>query len=375
MAGAVALTAVLAVAGCGGEVAQTEVTGVAPADDLHAAKVRLGEKIFFDLSLSEPAGQACASCHLPSAGFADPDAEIPVSRGVDPAHFGNRNTPTLAYAAFSPPFHFDEEEELYIGGFFHDGRAPTLEAQAKMPFLNPEEMANPDGVAVVSKIERADYADLFRQVYGAEAFADSAQAFEQVADALATFQRTEFFSPFSSKYDYYLRGEAQLTEQEKRGLKLFDDEDKGNCAACHPSSKLEDGSHPLFTDFSYDNVGVPKLPDSPFYLIDPRHNPEGAQAIDLGLGAVLNEPAEQGKFKVSTLRNIAITGPYMHNGIFTTLEEVVDFYNTRDTDPQWAAPEVAENVNDEELGDLKLTEQEVADIAAFLKTLTDGYRP
>ena len=344
------------------------------ASDVDQDKLALGKKLYFDSHLSEPAGQSCASCHLPSAGFSDPDAELPVSRGVNPRHFGNRNTPTTAYAAFSPEFHFNEEEKLYMGGFFHDGRAATLEEQAKGPFLNPVEMGNQDAAMVITKIAAGDYVELFEQVYGKGALQDVEQAFDQVADAIASFERSEFFSPFSSKYDFYLRGEVELTAQEKRGLTLFEDEEKGNCAACHPSSKREDGSYPLFTDFSYDNLGVPKLKESPFYSIDPLYNPEGAKVIDLGLGAVLNKPEENGKFKVSSLRNIALTGPYMHNGIFTTLEEVVEFYNTRDKDDKWDKPEVAENMNDEELGDLGLSKQEEADIVAFLKTLTDGYQ-
>ena len=339
-----------------------------------ADKVLLGSKLFFDMSLSEPPGQACASCHLPSAGFADPDAELPVSRGVNPRHFGNRNTPTVAYAAFTPPFRFDKEEGLYLGGFFHDGRAATLEAQAKGPLLNPLEMGNAGPERVIAKVRQADYAPLFEQLYGPEAFADVAQAYDHLADAIATFERSDFFSPFSSKYDAYLRGQVELTPQEKRGLDLFEDEKKGNCAACHPSEKGEDGSHPLFTDFSYDNLGVPKLKESPFYHVDKRFNREAERVIDLGLGGVLGKVSENGKFKVPTLRNIAITAPYMHNGFFSTLEEVLDFYNSRDTDKKWPAPEVAGNVNDEEMGDLDLSREEQQALIAFLKTLTDGYR-
>lgn len=351
------------------------VMGGVTAGDVDSAKLELGKKLYFDTTLSEPAGQACASCHLPSAGFADPDAELPVSRGVNPKHFGNRNTPTTSYVAFTPAFHYDQEERLYIGGFFHDGRAHTLEDQAKGPFLNPVEMGNTDAAMVVEKVAAGDYADLFGEVYGEAVLKDVDQAYDAIADALATFERSEFFSPFTSKFDFYLRGIVQLTAQEKRGLELFEDEEKGNCAACHPSTKFEDGSHPLFTDYSYDNLGVPKLKESPFYHIDPQHNPDGAAVVDLGLGAVLNKSEENGKFKVPSLRNLTVTGPYMHNGIFTDLAEVVAFYNTRDKDDKWGPPEVAENVNDEELGDLGLSEQEEADIVVFLRTLTDGYQP
>jgi len=364
------LISLLTLAACGATGGQPGATS-----DIDQAKLALGQKLYFDSALSEPAGQSCSSCHLSTAGFADPDRELPVSRGIDPAHFGNRNTSTIAYASFAPEFHFDEQEGLYIGGFFHDGRAHTLEDQAKAPFLNPLEMANPDEESVVRKVEQGDYALLFEEVYGDDVFNDVELAYEKIADALASFERSDFFSPFTSKFDYYLRGETQLTEQELRGLAVFEDENKGNCAACHPSSVGDDGALPLLTDYSYDNLGVPKLAESPFYLIDPKHNPDGAAVIDLGLGEVLNEPEENGKFKVSTLRNIATTPPYMHNGIFTTLKEVVEFYNTRDIDSRWGAAEVAENVNDEELGDLGLTDQEVDDLVAFLHTLSDGFQP
>lgn len=333
----------------------------------------LGRQLYFDNNLSEPAGQSCASCHLPTAGFSDPDKEIPVSRGINPEHFGNRNTPAIGYIGFNPEFHFDKEEGLYIGGFFHDGRAHTLSDQAKGPFLNPVEMGNPDAATVVGKVQNAAYAQLMKQLYGETIFTDADQAYDKIADAIAAFERSDFFQPFTSKFDYYLRGEVKLSAQEERGLKLFEDENKGNCAACHPSGRHKDGSHPLFTDYSYDNLGVPKLKASPFYHIDKAFNPDQQNFIDYGLGGVLDQQAEMGKFKVPTLRNIAKSAPYMHNGIFTTLEEVVDFYNTRDTDKKWDKPEVSANVNRDELGDLKLTKQEVADIVAFMHTLSDHY--
>ena len=369
------LSIMLGLSGCGGNDTETGNRAVPEtfSEQQTELKQELGRRLYFDAMLSEPAGQSCASCHQPAAGFADPDSELPVSRGVNPALFGSRNTPTAAYAAFSPEFHFDPVEGTYIGGLFLDGRAATLEAQAKGPFLNPVEMGNPDAATVVAKVAQADYAPLFKQVYGDNTFSDNSLAYDHIADAIAAFERSALFSPFSSKYDAYLEGKAQLSDSEQRGLLLFNDEHKGNCAACHPNAKQPDGSHPLFTDFSYDNLGVPKLKDSPFYHIDPKFNPEGDKVVDLGLGGVLKKPEENGKFKVPTLRNIALTAPYMHNGIFNTLEEVVQFYNSRDTDPQWGAPEVSENVNHNELGNLNLSDQEVKDIVAFLKTLSDGY--
>lgn len=354
-------------------------------------KERVGRLLFHDTRLSEPAGQACASCHAADSAFTDPDKWSPTSQGVDPRLFGNRNTPTAMYMAFSPAFYFDEDEGVYVGGQFLDGRAATLEEQAKGPFLNPVEMANTDRRQVVEKVRTASYAPLFKWVYGQEVFADANVAYDKIADAIAAFERTRTFSLFSSKYDAWLNGKARLTAQESRGLAIFEREDKGNCAACHPSRPDEDGTPPLFTDFTYDNLGVPKNPDNAFYRMRPEFNPHGWRFADRGLGGVLGLASEDGKFRVPTLRNIAVSGPYMHNGYFRSLREVVDFYNTWDTRPAcsqefvaadkairkgcWPAPEVADNVNGDELGNLRLREREVDDLVAFLGTLTDGWRP
>ncbi len=335
-------------------------------------KQQLGKILFHDKNLSTPPGQACVDCHMPETAFVNPDQELPVSRGVHPDRFGNRNDLTAAYAGFSPDFHYDAEEGLYVGGQFWDGRAATLAEQAKGPFLNPLEMANPDEPSVVEKIRNADYAALFREVYGPDALDDAAEAYNKAADAIAEYENSPELNQFNSKYDLYLKGEVTLTEQEMRGLALFEDVDKGNCAACHPSQPGPDGSPPLFTDYTYDNLGVPQNPENPFYYLPADLNPDGPDFVDLGLGKTVNKPEENGKFKVPTLRNIAKTAPYMHNGIFKTLRQVVSFYSTRDISP-WPPPEVPENVNTEELGSLGLTELEIDDIVAFLKTLTDGY--
>jgi cytochrome c peroxidase len=354
-------------------------------------KAQLGRAIFFDTALSEPAGQSCASCHDASRAFADPDKNAVTSRGAIPPLIGNRNAPTSMYASFSPKFHWDEKEEMYLGGQFWDGRAATLEEQAKGPFVNPLEMANPHGKAVVEKVRRSAYAPMFAQVYGPGALNDDEKAYERVAEALAEFQRTPQFAPFTSKYDAYLAGKARLTRQEMRGLRLFEAEDKGNCAACHPSRPGPKGEPPLFTDFSYDNLGIPRNPDNPFYRLPAKYNPAGERFVDRGLGGALGKASEDGKFKVPTLRNIAITGPYTHNGYFRTLEGLTAFYNDRDVRQQcgsnlvgeadalrrkcWPAPEVEANINEDELGDLKLSQGEIEDIVAFMKTLTDGWRP
>jgi len=338
---------------------------------INAQKVALGKQIFFDTDLSNPAGQACSSCHQPNAGFADSDNEIPVSRGIHPERFGNRNTPSVAYAAFSPEFYFDDIEGIFFGGQFLDGRASTLEEQAKRPFLNPVEMANTDTTSVVQKVGQSIYADEFKAVYGDEIFSDVERAFNSIADALASFERSDELAAFSSKFDLFMAGQTTLSAQELRGLDIFNRTDKGNCAACHPGANEAVDTPALFTDFSYDNLGTPANPNSPFLTQSSEYNPEGLSFIDFGLGARLGNNAENGKFKVPSLRNVNLTGPYMHNGVFATLEEVLDFYSDRDADG--VIPEVAENVNRSELGALALSDQEKLDIIAFLKTLTDGF--
>jgi len=352
-----------------------------PFVNAHSAPslAELGRKLFFDPALSEPPGQSCASCHHSTAGFADPDRELPVSRGVHPDRFGDRNAPSIAYALFSPPFHFDQQEQLYIGGQFWDGRAATLEEQAKGPFLNPVEMANPDATAVVAKVRQAAYAGDFDALFGDGSLDQAEPAFERVAAAIAAFERSARFRAFTSKYDHYLAGRVTLSAEERRGLELFEAPDKGNCAACHPlePAEIENGAQvpPLLTDFSYDNLGVPRHPGNPFYTQSARFNPAGRGHVDQGLAKTTGRSEDRGKFKVPTLRNIELTPPYMHNGVFNTLREVVQFYNTRDTRDDWGPPEVAENVNTEELGDLGLSDDEVDAIVTFMHTLSDGYQP
>ena len=341
------------------------------AGNLLTPQQKLGKKLFFDKNLSTPSGQACADCHSPETGFANPNANLPVSQGVHKDRFGNRNDLPAAYAAHSPKFHYDPNEKIYIGGQFWDGRAADLAEQAKGPFLNQLEMANPNEKTVVEKVRKSDYADLFLDVFGKTAFKDPNTAYGKIAEAIAAYERSGELNRFNSKYDLYLAGKTSLTEQELRGLELFEDKEKGNCAACHPSRPSADKTPPLLTDFTYDNLGVPKNPENPFYYLPPELNPDGVNFVDLGLGGALNKIEENGKFKVPSLRNIAKTSPYLHNGIFKSLRQVVLFYNTRDVGP-WPPPEVPININREELGNLALTEQEIDDIVAFLNTLTDG---
>lgn len=380
----------LALSGCGDGGSGDNASEASTANQ--ASLELLGKKLFEDANLSEPAGQSCATCHDAAHAFTDPNQDKPTSAGVHPGLFGKRNTPTAAYAQFSPPFHFDNGGGTYVGGQFLDGRASMLEDQAKQPLLNPVEMANLDKRSVVDKVRNASYATLFQQVFGTTSLDDADQAYERIVQAIAAFERTKTFAPFTSKFDSFLKGQAQLTAQETRGMALFTGANKGNCAACHPITPLADGTPPLFTDFTYDNLGVPRNPDNRFYTLGVGFNPDGMNFVDLGLGGALGIAAQNGRFKVPTLRNIAVTAPYMHNGYFTNLRSVVQFYNdrdvlarctdaiwTRDSDAQsqhcWPAPEVPETVNHNELGHLGLSDQEIDDIVAFLQTLTDGWQP
>jgi len=345
-------------------------------------KEKLGQFLYYDKYLSLNKNQACASCHHQKSGWADPlDAAMPdlypVSLGSDRTLNGCRNAPPSGYAAFSPVFYWDDVEELYFGGQFWDGRADTVKDQAKGPFLNEVEMAMPDEASVIAAIadpnnpNSAIYHKLFRNVYGVNLknidYNDDTvilAIYDQVAEAIGTFEQTKRLTEFSSKYDYFLAGLTTLTPQEEAGLILF--EGTAGCNACHPSAATfnPDGTitPPLFTDFSYDNLGVPVNTNVLFANC----------TTDLGLGGRLEESAQDGKFKVSSLRNIEMTAPYAHNGFFVTLAEIVNFYNTRDV-AAWPAPEVPLTVNSTELGNLGLTPQEEADLVAFLLTLTDGF--
>jgi cytochrome c peroxidase len=314
---------------------------------------------------------------------------------VIPGLFGPRNAPSAMYnAAFAPPLMpgGDDGGKGFTGGQFRDGRVDFVEDQAKLPFLNPMEMANPDAAAVVAKVKAAKYAADFKAVYGADIFDDNEAAYSAIADALGAFQRGKTFMPFSSKFDAYQRGETTLSDAEARGLVLFTNPIKGNCAACHsPTSTRADGLKSVFTDFGYDNIGVPRNPANKFYSMPPQFNPDGKKYIDIGLRGTLPYDFTKGQFKAPTLRNIAITAPYMHNGYFKTLEGVLDFYNTRDIRPVcpkrftseaeaqaqgcWPEAEVTKNVNKVDMGKLGLTAQEIDDIVAYHGTLTDGWTP
>jgi cytochrome c peroxidase len=360
-AGIILIFGVFAMWGCGHSILGPVTT----------TKEALGEFLFRDASLSTPPGQSCATCHDPDHHFVDSRGTVTSAGAVD-GRFGNRNSPTAAYAMFSPEFHFDLEAQDYIGGQFWDGRASNLEEQAKGPFLNHSEMNNDSKAEVVQKVQSSTAQFGMRAIYGDDIFNNVDTAYDAIADAIAAFERLPQVSPFSSKYDAYLAGNAILTPAEARGLEIYNDPDQGNCAACHPSAPSEDGTPPLFTDFSYDNLGLPRNFLNPFYTQDPAFNPAGDNFVDEGLFNTTKREDDRGRFKVPTLRNIAETGPYFHNGIFISLKQVIDFYNQRDTG-EFGAPEEPLGVNEEELGNLGLSEQDKLDMIAFLMTLTDGY--
>ena len=323
------------------------------------ALVNLGNLIYHDTDLSNPVGQSCASCHDLTTGFDDPDTSNPTSIGADGLSFGTRNSPTASYAAFIPePTIQGPRGGRRVGGLFLDGRASTLEEQAKGPFLNPVEMANADEQEVIDKIAQSAYATDFEQLFGNSILQEPLRSYDYVADAIAAFERTDVFSPFSSKFDQVQAGTASFTAAEARGQGLF--RGKADCARCHSDNT----EVIVFSNFEYENIGVPSNPLLPTFMANPTF-------IDLGLGAVTGNANNNGQFRVSLLRNIAVTAPYMHNGVFNTLEEVIDFYNTRDT-TFTEQPEVDQNIDQGgRIGELGLTNSEISDLIAFLNTLTD----
>ena len=372
----------------------------------------LGKRMFFDRTLSDPPGQGCVTCHLPTAGWTGDTSEINEGPAVYPGavheRSGNRKPPTVAYATFSPVFHYDAEEQLFVGGNFWNGRAtgwllgdPAAE-QAQAPFLNPVEQNLQSAALVVQKVCNADYGPRFRDTYGVDICNNTVNAYNAIGQSIAAFEASREVSAFSSKYDYYLKDPKRfpLTAQELLGLQVYEDEKKGNCAACHPSRPGPDGSPPLFTDFTFDNLGFPKNPNNTWYQMPKEINPDGRAWIDQGLGGFLSHvprfakyaQENLGKHKVPTLRNVDrrpfedFVKSYGHNGYFKNLKDVVHFYNTRDVLPAcdaigrpkpnhncWPAPEVAANVNQEELGNLGLTEEQEWALVAFMKTLSDGW--
>lgn len=327
----------------------------------------LGRDLYFDTDLSAPVGMSCASCHDPDAGFADPDNDLPVSQGILPERYGNRNSPTSAYATYSPQF----DEDNYIGGQFWDGRADNLTEQAKGPFLNPLEMHNPNKMEVVKKIKNSDYAVHFEHFSKIDLSYMSEQnvedAYNFAAFAIAEYESSDEVNKFSSEYDRV--GPEGLSGAAREGYGIFAE----YCAGCHSDTSLTDKGD-VFTTYTYHNMGTPRNEDNPFYDVISKFNPDGDAFTDLGLGGYLKLESENGKMKVPTLRNIDKTAPYMHNGKFNTLEEVVTFLNTpieERADPAEVDNDVEHIYEYEGSGLVRLTGEEEANLVAFLRTLTD----
>ncbi|HEX4509542.1 MAG TPA: cytochrome c peroxidase [Burkholderiaceae bacterium] len=351
-------------------------------------KISLGREVFRDHNLSEPAGQACESCHRTNRAFTSKGA---VSAGADPELFGFRNAPTITYAMYTPPLQKAAEDGAtgYLGGQFRDGHAQTLQDQVAFPLTNPVEMGNPDLAAVVAKVSAASYADTFRQIYGDDVFSNQDTAVAAIEDAIATYERASEFRRFDSKWDAYWAGKATLTDAEERGRVVFTDPDHAACSGCHLVQPDKGAGHALLTDYGYDNIGIPRNPANPYYRMPAEINPEGHKFVDIGLQNVLGKQSTRGQFKSPSLRNVAVTGPWGHNGYFKTLRGLLDFYNTRDVKPRcadkftseadaekqgcWPEPEVEKNENKIDLGNLKLTDQQIDDLLVFLGTFTDGY--
>ena len=423
--------------GCAAFAAVMLVLGAtaALADDASVEDlVALGRKIFFDKTLSLTGTQSCASCHAPEVGFSGPNERfnrLGAYEGAVHGQFGKRKPQTIAYLGSAPVLHMEMKDGVatFVGGSFWDGRATgrrlsdPLAEQSQAPLLNPIEQALPDSACVVQRVCAGSYASLFRRVspgtcelpslpelacregqavsIAPEARPPIASGFDMIARAVDKFEESDEVSAYSSKFDAVQAGKAELSNLELEGLAIFIG--KGKCANCHPAAAGPDGSKAPFTDFTYDNLGVPRNPANPWY--QQRANALGRIWVDQGLGGFLqNEPewrayAEQnmGRMKVPTLRNVdkrphpAFVKSYMHNGYFTSLEAVVSFYNTRDVKPRcpdaftpeaeamargcWPEPELPQTVNRAELGNLELTADEERALVAFMKTLSDGFAP
>jgi cytochrome c peroxidase len=399
-------------------VQSTKALGVPPLTPIE----QLGKSLFFDINLSKNGNQSCATCHDPVVGYTGPDSAVnahgAVYPGSNPALFGNRKPPSAAYAGDSKPLRYDSGPG-WVGGMFWDGRATgdvlgdPLAEQAKGPFLNPLEQALTSPEELCNKVRAGTYTALFEQVWGVGSL-DCTKAetvYDQIGKSIAAYERSSEVNPYTSKFDlfwdkaktkkldvtkinttnYTKYRSLGLSDAELYGLAMFNTPSQANCASCH-SLKAGSKGYPLFTDFSYDNLGIPRNPENPFYN-NLAYNPEGGAWIDTGLGGFLGDPQELGKMKVSTLRNVdkrpsaGFVKAYGHNGYFKSLEDIVRFYAMRGMTGMGgggmgsgggmggmcggAFPEPEVNQNLATLNHFRCRDQSY--IVAFLKTLTDGY--
>ncbi|MCG7899750.1 MAG: c-type cytochrome [Candidatus Thiodiazotropha lotti] len=387
----VVMTCGLLFSACGGGGSSSD--GSDESEATFTSKEALGEALFSDVNLSGNRTQACSTCHNPDRAFIDDRLDAfgeigAVSMGDDGISLGDRNTPSAAYAAFSPDFFEGTRDRLnsdagqyqgFMGGQFLDGREADLKGQAGGPPLNPIEMNMPDKASVVARIqENEDYVEAFESLYSETVFDDVDAAYEAMTESIAKFEKTEGFASFDSDYDRHIKGEYDEYILTKAGLgkALFFSQEFTNCATCH---QLQPNSHPqeTFSSYEYHNIGVPE--NTAVRAVN--NTAEGF--IDNGL---LDNPAtadtsHQGKFKVPTLRNVAVTEPYMHNGVFRDLKTVILFYDQfnnedRSLNPEtgaaWTEAEVPETINHSELAAPALTDEEVEALVCFLRSLTDA---
>ncbi|MFT5532768.1 MAG: cytochrome c peroxidase [Burkholderiaceae bacterium] len=389
-----ALLSVLILSGCGGGGSATESSATSsPPTIVLSAAALLGQKIFSDTSLSASGQMACATCHHPGNAHAQSNELSVQLGGANQQMPGTRAVPSLRYLNLLPAF-FLAKDGTPTAGFNRDGSAATFAEQARVPLLAVHEMANISAADLTVRLSKAAYVEEFRQVFGSDILNAPEQAVERLAFALQQYQKEDHeFFPFDAKYDQFLAGKVALNSAELRGLTLFNNPAKGNCAACHTSARGADGSSPLFTDFSYDNIGVPRNPTIPANA-DPAY-------FDLGLcGPTRTDLSNRadlcGAFKVPSLRNVTTRKVFFHNGRFTNLRDVLGFYVRRDTNPEEWYPRATDgsidkfndlpaayrkNVNTSEAPYNRLpgmapalSAQEIDDVITFLGTLNDGYQ-
>jgi cytochrome c peroxidase len=356
------------------------------------ARENVGRSIFLDATLSDPPGTSCASCHDPAAAFSGNNGSVTgVARGSRPGHFARRNAPSVLYMKYVPPFHFaleddDDVEESPFGGLTWSGRADTVAQFVRLPLFDPDEMNNTGEASIAAKLRATPYAtDLEREFPGA--LESPASAMKALGGALQAYLTSETMSPFTSRFDDFLRGKVKLSPIEMKGLEAFRNRAKGSCKACH--MMYESSNRPeqsLFTTYAYDAVAVPRN----------RAIAANADASRYDLGLCERTPKKEpsskakwcGSFRIPSLRNVAVRERFMHNGAFTSLRQVVEFYSTRATNPgRWYPPgnkfdDLPEkhkgNVNRTsfpyhrtEGGPPALSDEDIDAIVAFLRTLTD----
>ena len=378
---------------------------IPPAPANARAVAALGKRLFFDATLSASGKMSCATCHSPLAAYGPPNARAVQLGGPSLDRAGTRAVPSLRYTLNRTPIWFHEqateigerliENDAPAGGLTWDGRFDHLRDQAAFPLMNPAEMANPNPAALVAKLRATPYARQFRRAFGGDVLHDVKTAYASALVAIETFELDDpSFHPYTSKYDAYLDGHAVLSAQELQGKKLFDDPRRGGCALCHIDAKGANGAHPLFTDYQFEALAVPRNAEIPANR-DPHY-------YDLGLCGPLRKDQSSvttycGLFKTPTLRNVATRRVFFHNGRFHTLRDALRFYVQRDTDPRKWYP-VARDGTVMKFDDLPVayrsnvdvadpplaserghgpvwSERDINDVIAYLKTLDDGYAP